>query len=285
MSAVPARLQRVHDYIEANLDQPLDIMQLSQLAHWSKYHFHRQFHAAFGVNVATLISQLRLKRAAYQLAYRPQLSVTNIALQSGYASNEAFSRAFQRLAGQSPSQFRKAADWPGWQQRLATTEQRSPMMPQPYPVAISDMAAIPLAVLEHHGAPALLGQTIQRFISWRRANKLPPARARTFNLLYDDPAQVAPDDYQFDLACEYHAPLTAADSGMLSKTLPAGSWAKLRYTGNEQGLALAVQYLYSQWLPASGYQLRDFPLVLERISFFPDVAECQAITDIYLPLV
>ena len=139
-------------------------------------------------------------------------------------------------------------------------------------------------MLEHHGAPAELGRSIQRFISWRRANKLPPAKARTFNLLYDDPALVAPDDYRFDLACEYQAELSLQDSDMVSKSLPAGLWAKLRHTGSDDRLAQAVDYLYRQWLAQSGYQLRDFPLTLERISFFPDVAEYDAITDIYLPL-
>lgn len=282
MSAVPARLQRVHDYIEANLDQPLDIMQLSQLAHWSKYHFHRQFNAAFGVNVAAFISQLRLKRAAFQLAYRPQLSITAIALQNGYDSAEAFSRAFKRLFAQNPTQFRQHADWQSWQQRQAISQIRKHTMAAEYKVELIQLAEISLAVLEHHGAPAELGRSIQRFISWRRANKLPPAKARTFNLLYDDPALVAPDAYRFDLACEYQAELQ--DNDMVSKSLPAGLWAKLRHTGSDERLAQAVDYLYRQWLPQSGYQLRDFPLTLERISFFPDVAECDAITDIYLPL-
>jgi AraC family transcriptional regulator len=42
--------------------------------------------------------------------------------------------------------------------------------------------------------------------------------------------------------------------------------------------------LYSQWLASSGFELRDFPLFIERVSFYPDVNEAETITDIYLPV-
>ncbi|WP_331245824.1 hypothetical protein [Pseudoalteromonas luteoviolacea] len=38
-------------------------------------------------------------------------------------------------------------------------------------------------------------------------------------------------------------------------------------------------------MPDSVYQLRDFPIFLERVCFFPEVAEYDAITDIYLPII
>ena len=36
--------------------------------------------------------------------------------------------------------------------------------------------------------------------------------------------------------------------------------------------------------PASGEEPRDFPLYFQRVSFFPDVPEHEAITDVFLPL-
>jgi len=52
----------------------------------------------------------------------------------------------------------------------------------------------------------------------------------------------------------------------------------------QQFLREAVIYLYSEWLPHSGEALRDFPFYLQRVTLFPDVAEHEAITDIFLPL-
>jgi AraC family transcriptional regulator len=45
-----------------------------------------------------------------------------------------------------------------------------------------------------------------------------------------------------------------------------------------------VIYLYAEWLPNSGEELRDYPLYFQRIRFFPDVPEHEAVTDIFLPL-
>ena len=43
-------------------------------------------------------------------------------------------------------------------------------------------------------------------------------------------------------------------------------------------------HLYAHWLPTSGEELRDFPLFMQRVKFFPDVPDGEAETDIYLPL-
>jgi len=45
-----------------------------------------------------------------------------------------------------------------------------------------------------------------------------------------------------------------------------------------------VHYLYDDWLPLSGEELRDFPCLFHYINLFPEVAEHELITDIYLPL-
>jgi len=45
-----------------------------------------------------------------------------------------------------------------------------------------------------------------------------------------------------------------------------------------------IYYLYGQWLPESGEELRDSPFFFHYINLFPQVAEHELITDIYLPL-
>jgi AraC family transcriptional regulator len=64
----------------------------------------------------------------------------------------------------------------------------------------------------------------------------------------------------------------------------AGRCAKLRHVGSDDTLAATFKYLYATWLPASGEEPRDFPLFLQRVTFFPDVAEHEAVTDVFLPL-
>jgi AraC family transcriptional regulator len=128
-----------------------------------------------------------------------------------------------------------------------------------------------VAVLEHRGDPARIGDSLRTFIAWRKQNRLPPAVSATFNILYDDPAETAPEDFRFDICAAIDRGVAENPFGVVEKTIPGGRCA-------------VVRYLYSTWLPASGEEPRDFPLFLQRVRFFPDVPEHEAVTDVFLPL-
>ena len=51
-----ARMQRVLDHIDRHLNDDLDLDALSSVAAYSKYHFHRQFTATFGLSVHRYIA-------------------------------------------------------------------------------------------------------------------------------------------------------------------------------------------------------------------------------------
>ena len=72
--------------------------------------------------------------------------------------------------------------------------------------------------------------------------------------------------------------------GVKEKRLPGGRCAALRHVGTPGMLFDAVRSLHEQWLPTSGEALRDAPLVIRRISLFPDVVEHEAESEIFLPL-
>lgn len=66
-----ARLLEVLEYIDTHLHEELDIDRLSSVAAFSTYLFHRQFRQLFGISVMKYVQLRRLKRAAYQFAFRP----------------------------------------------------------------------------------------------------------------------------------------------------------------------------------------------------------------------
>jgi AraC family transcriptional regulator len=141
-----------------------------------------------------------------------------------------------------------------------------------------------VAVLEHRGDPRQIGDSIRKFIEWRKQNHLPPRVSATFNILYDNPADTPPEDFRLDLCASLERGVAANDCGIVEKTIPGGRCAVLRHVGSGDNLGEALGYLYSDWLPQSGEELRDYPLYVQRVKFFPDVAEHEAVTDAYLPL-
>ena len=282
------RMQRVLDHIDRNLDCDLDLEKLSEVAAFSKYHFHRQFAAIFGISVHRYVQLVRMKRASYRLAYRDDERVTDIAIDAGYEAPDAFARAFRRRFGQSPSSFRKSPDWEPWFAAFGPLDNaRSKLMHKTFTandVTIRDVPATPVAILEHRGAPATLPATIQRFIAWRKTAGLHPKTNPTFNVWRSEQRPASPDDYSVDLCVGTSQPIDANDEQIKAGEIPGGRCAVLRVVGNTDNLEPAALYLYHKWLPASGEEARDFPIYCQRLSLFPEVPEHEAVAELFLPL-
>lgn len=282
-----ARLRKVLAHVDRHLEDDLSVDRLSEVAAFSKYHFHRQFSELFGIGVYRYVQLVRLRRASYQLAFRGD-RILDIALSSGYESHEAFSRAFKKALGQTPSEFREQPRWEAWHQTYQPiTKLRSAhMSPETSreTVTIVDFPETTVALLEHRGPPASLETSIRRFIDWRKHNDLPPRVSATFNILYDNPEETPPDQFRFGLGAATSKPVTENFQSVVASTIPGGRCAVLRHIGSDDTLGASIRHLYATWLPASGEEPRDFPLYLQRVKMFPDVPEHEAITDIFLPL-
>ncbi|MGL4622171.1 AraC family transcriptional regulator [Chroococcidiopsis sp.] len=283
-----ARFCKVLEYIDSHLDDDLTIARLSNVAAFSKYHFHRQFSELFGISVYKYVQLTRLKRASYQLAFRDWIPIVDISLASGYENHESFSRAFKKSIGQTPSEFREHPQWNPWHliyQPLSDLriEHMKPNN-QPDRVKVIMFKETKVAALEHRGDPNLIGNSVRKFIEWRKQNNLPPQVSDTFNILYDNPSETSPENFRLDICASTEWDVTNNSFGVLEKTMPGGRCAVLRYIGDDANLGESIAYLYSNWLPLSGEEPRDFPLFLQRVKFFPDVPEHEAIIDAFLPL-
>ncbi|MEQ1974861.1 GyrI-like domain-containing protein [Xenorhabdus sp. SGI240] len=287
MAMIKQRLNALLHYIDEHIDTHIDGESLSNIAACSKYHFHRLFSATYGIGAAAYIRQIRLKRASYKLAYNDD-SVIDIALACGYESPEAFSRAFKSSVGQSPIEFRKKPDWSVWHRHYQIINNiRTKMMNEklsPVEVKIVNFPETTVAVMEHKGSSSNIGNTIRAFKAWRITNKLSPERHRTFNFVYADPANIDPQEYQFDLCVEVSPKFAVKNARIALKTIPSGKCAYIRYTGSDEGITSIVNHLYTNWLSEHNQEVRDFPLFFERVKLFPAVTEAEAVTDIYLPL-
>jgi AraC family transcriptional regulator len=281
---------RVFDYIDAHIGEDLSLDQLCEVAAFSRFHFARQFTALFGISPLRYIHLVRMKRAGHQLVYRPNLTVTDIALDCGYDSPEAFARAFKTLHGQSPSSFRDHPNWGEWHALYDPLDKiRRQSMPETSTmpdVEITEFPETHTVAIEHHGPPELLGKTIGTFIAWRKKNALPPSKCATFNIVYNDPETVDPADYRIAICAQTRHPLTTGDQsqGIFELIIPAGRCAHIRHIGTDARLRDTLTRLYRDWLGQRGVTLRDFPLIFQHKRFFPDVAEHEKEVDVFLPL-
>lgn len=100
-----ARLRQARALMDACYDQPLRLDRIAQQAHFSRFHFVRLFHRAFGLTPYQYLTRKRMEKAKTLLA-DGRLTVTEVCLAVGFQSLGSFSALFTRLVGQPPQRYR-----------------------------------------------------------------------------------------------------------------------------------------------------------------------------------
>lgn len=95
-------------YIRQNLANDLSLAKLESVFFVSKEHLCRRFHQETGVSIHQYILDARLSKS--QSLIRKGLSVSEIYKQCGFKSYNHFFKAFKKVYGCTPSQFRKISD-------------------------------------------------------------------------------------------------------------------------------------------------------------------------------
>ncbi|HEY9681495.1 MAG TPA: AraC family transcriptional regulator [Drouetiella sp.] len=279
------RFRQILDHIDKHLDEDLNVEKLSQVAHLSKFHFHRQFSDYCGISVSRYVQLMRLKRASFRLVFNPLEPIIQIAMDAGFENPESFSRAFKHVFGQSPSQFRREPNWKYWDEQYSFSKRRGTDLMEEKEVKVVIFEPVMVAVLEHRGAPALTHESALRFVDWRKTTGLSPvASSRTYGVPYSDPELTSPEEFRFDICGSILEPVPKNEYGIVTKQIPGGECAVVRHLGSHERLGESVYYLYREWLPKSGRDLRDFPVYFHYLNSKFTTPEHELVTDVYLPL-
>lgn len=283
------RFEQVFAYIEQHLDSPLTVEQLSDVACFSRFHFHRQFSQFCGISISRYITLMRLKRASFRLVNDPPEKVINIALDAGFENPESFSRAFKNTFGLTPSEFRKAPVWVDWHVHFQFPGRENQQRLENMDVKIITVEPMKVAVLEHLGDPMRVNNTVESFIEWRKASGLSDYTTQgTYGVPWNDPNTTPGDEFRFDVCGELNPETNGLvpenTQGVISKTIPGGRCAVVRHVGAYERISDSVYYLYRQWLPQSGEELRDFPVYFRYLELDQNHPEHAQQTDILLPL-
>jgi AraC family transcriptional regulator len=283
------RFEQVFAYIEQHLDSPLTVEQLSDVACFSRFHFHRQFSLFCGISISRYITLMRLKRASFRLVSDPQERVINIALDAGFENPESFSRAFKNTFGLTPSEFRKDPVWVDWHVHFQFPGRENKLRREFMDVKIITVEPINVAALEHLGDPMRVNNTVESFIEWRKASGLSDYTTQgTYGVPWNDPHTTPGDEFRFDVCGELNPAANGLvpenAQGVISKTIPGGRCAVVRHVGAYERISDSVYYLYRQWLPQSGEELRDFPVYFRYLELDQNHPEHAQQTDILLPL-
>ncbi|PCI88383.1 MAG: AraC family transcriptional regulator [Hyphomicrobiales bacterium] len=252
------QVQKALDYIEAHLDADISLSRVAREAAISQWHFARIFKALTNETLKSYIRSRRLSNALDKLLTTDE-RIIEIAMDTGFASQESFSRAFKKTFDLSPHAARKLGKRNMAVQKIKFDTE--------YLRHIHQNISL---------TPEIYSQPKRVFIGMKTeffsvdseknniADKLPPLWEKFLAHIGEIEHIVAGNMYGIikqtpensDLL-EYYAAVevgkvTTLPAGMNALELPATTYAKFRHDGHFDSLNNSVNYIYSSWLFESG---------------------------------
>jgi len=272
------RITLALDYIEQHLDKTLPLDHVAQQSFFSPFHFHRIFRGVMNETLNNYIARRRVERAANLLVVKPNLSITDIALDCGFSSSANFAKAFKKHFGFSASNIRQPVE--GQSGTLGAIVKKygksfnpTTMYPQHFGstkemerlallVELTDNPLINLCTLASVGGyqPEAIFATWEQLIAWGEQQGITLAKQQRLALCFDNPA-VTPID-----KCRYQAALVVSenqsvDAPFIANSLPAGTYARLYIKGSLEQVEDAQKRLFSDWLPNSEFEPDNLPMI------------------------
>lgn len=310
------RINRVMDYVEANLDGDLSLGALARVANFSEFHFHRVFKGVVGETLNQFIQRRRVEKAAGFLIGNPAKPVTEIAFDCGFSGSAAFARAFKDAFGVSASEYRKAGgaieskigktnsspgepDGKAWKDfgpfshtidltngnqlwRYVMSNKRE------VKIEVKELPEMPIVYVRHIGAykgnPALFQRLFGKLCGWAGPRGLiRPPQTKFLCVYYDDPDVTEDERLRVDVAMT--APKDTPVDGEVGKNiLPAGKYAVGRFELSSPEFEEAWSGVMGGWLPQSGYQCDDRPCFEIYLNDPKQHPEGKCIVDICVPV-
>ncbi len=218
-------------FAEERMGDDIGVEDLARAAYFSPFYFSRLFAEATGHAPYDYLMRRRIAVAAEDVVGTDR-SLTEIALDRGFAVQDSFGRAFRRCFGILPSEARRRGTYP---REIARTR------------------------IERAYVEEMLAEAPPRPEAARAAELiLAGTRESRFAVEGLRPGGIAVVERADDLAARGAFIGTVADVSAppypaAATRLPAGPRARFRVEGGARRLAFVVEYAYRTWLPASPY--------------------------------
>ncbi len=281
-NAYIAKINTVMNYINRHLNREMSLVELSEIAHYSPFHFHRIFKSVVGESPSDFIHRVRIEKAANLLLHQHRHPVTEIAMNCGFSSPSVFARAFKAHFGISATSYRrqfrnncKLPSNPGKvpQGLTAYNEVEPASAGTPFlRVEITPLPAYRVAYHRHFVGyekgvfnPDIY-VSFRKVEQWLASKNLFSQDTVCMGITYDNPDITAQERCRYDTAFTLPVDVdhTEASEEIGIQTIDEGLYAVCRVQGEDMEEAVnklgeTVDYLYGTWLQNSIFQLADKP--------------------------
>lgn len=254
-------------YIESHYRQSITLDMLAESAGVSRFHLSHAFSYATGMPVTRYLRCRRLSQAAHALA-AGENDILDLALSLGYASHEAFSRAFKDYTGRTPEQVRRQGHTDNLNLLEVRLMSENTVTDLPEPRIVSQRALLLAGLTNNYSHETSAGIPGQ----WQEFNALVtriPGRVdgAAFGVVHN-----SDDNDRFDYTCGVEvADFSALPGDMDHLRIPEQRYAVFPIDRHISAIRALWHTIWSEWLPGSEHEAADAPII-ERYpeSFDPD---------------
>ncbi|MFC6233307.1 AraC family transcriptional regulator [Paenibacillus allorhizosphaerae] len=280
--ALVESLQKAIDYMEDNLLEQLTIEVISKQANLSPFHFQRTFMILTDLTVGDYLRRRRLTLAAQELT-STVCKIIDLAYKYGYETPEAFSKAFRKQHGITPSEARKGIGKLQSYNRLTIQVSLKGAEPMNYRIVEREtFQVVGLKRIFPCGEKAE-GPGIPEF--WAEVNTNGTANKLIQMLngeikgllgmsIYKE--EISMTDYW--IAAEH---VGDVPEGLAYFDFPPSKWVVFEVQGEfPTAIVNAWKQIYLEWMPSNGYMLAELPAIEAYIS--PDLNSPNSTNEIWL---
>ncbi|MCV6607995.1 MAG: AraC family transcriptional regulator [Campylobacterales bacterium] len=269
-------IYKVVFYIEENCSEDLSLEELSKVASFSKYHFHRIFKSIIGESVGDFVRRVRLQKTT--LKFRSKQKITDIALSSGYETNASFTKAFKNHFGITPKEFSKSA------RERKGIEVLEPKYVTREPIEVLSVRRTgPYEKAASAAAKVLYGFVYTQKIKHKK-NLMGP-EAECFGIGHDDPKVTEESKIRCDICVSYDDKSVKPEGEILVKTIEGGKYAQFLHKGPYTNLKHTYEKI-AEWIVSSNVELRDLPMFEKYLNRDPRKTKPENLrTEIHVPIV
>lgn len=268
----------IKDYINNNLDKPINLSELAEVSHFSPWHFHRITRAFLGEPIGSYIVRIRLETAAKLLRYT-DLPVSEIAYRVGYDVPTSLSKAFKQQYGISPIDYRTNKEYV-----IMKTEKKILQLSikGPKVMDIPAKKALYISLTGRYGSLDFSGSW-QRLWQFVKEKKLFSAGMEHIAIYHDDPKVTESEKLRTDICLVIKK--EARPQGEIGvKEIKDGKFAMFLYKGSYDHLDEVYNTIYSKYLPENNLKLRDYHC-FEKYLNHPGRTDPEKLkTEIYIPV-
>lgn len=267
---------RVVFYIEQNYASELTLEELSSVAGFSKYHFHRIFKSVIGESLGDFIRRARLAKTS--MKFKTDERITKIAMESGYETSASFAKAFKKHFGITPREFGKSS-------RVTKGEAM-------LEAKFVDFDAVEVFYVRKTGAyekscceawEALMKFAYEQKIKHKK--NILGKNSMAFGVGHDNPNMIEAEKLRCD-ACITRDDKSVEPSGeVFVKTIGGGRYAVFLHKGAYANLKSTYDAI-GDWIVSSGSKVRDEPMFERYLNRDPRRTKPENLrTEIYVPVV